>query len=102
MKNTHKDPWCESLKKSMLLTLNHSGCNRMTSNCTLLARANFTRLLAHDWRGLQWWTRAGWSVAGAAYSSKQMQPLGVPSWETTLRWSAELQKWYVLLTATDC
>ena len=28
------------------------------------------------------------------YTATAMQPLDVPSWETTLRWSSELQRWY--------
>ena len=60
-------------------------------DATLLARANYSDLLAGQWDRLQFWTIAGWE---SEYVPTQMLPLNVPSWETTTRWSTELQSWY--------
>ena len=62
---------------------------------SLLARADFSDLLDGDWTRLEYWTTSGWSQAGRPYKAAVMQPLAVPSWETTLRWSAELGRWYL-------
>ena len=70
----------------------HDSSLKQIGRKSLLARANFSRLLQGDWSQLGYWTTAGWK--SGAYDSAAMQPLAVPSWETTLRWSSELQRWY--------
>ena len=68
---------------------------------TLLAKADFGQLLRHDWSGLAFWTNLGWSGPGALYRPDAMQPLAVPSWETTLQFSAGLQRWYTFNLGLD-
>jgi hypothetical protein len=57
---------------------------------TVLARSRLGALLEHDWSGLEYWSDGGgWAPTPAA-----LLPLGVPSWETTVHWSAALSRWY--------
>jgi hypothetical protein len=63
----------------------------MSGRQTILARGDFAQLVQHDWSGLSFWQHDGWS---STYSTAKMKPLNVPSWETTCRWSDELQLFY--------
>jgi len=77
---------------TVLLFGHDDSCDREQMNCTLLARGDFNKLALQDWQGLAFWTKDGWS--DEPYSAAAMQPLNVPSWETTLQWDARLRLWY--------
>eukprot|EP01052_Picozoa_sp_SAG31_P013614 SAG31_NODE_822_length_11777_cov_11.328738_6_plen_1264_part_00 len=58
---------------------------------TVLARSDFAQLVQHDWSALEYWTASGWT---SNYDPEHVKPLNIPSWETTCRWSPELQLFY--------
>ena len=58
---------------------------------TVLARGDFAQLAQHDWSALSYWTTSGWT---SEYDPAALQPLNLPSWETTCRWSSQLQLFY--------
>eukprot|EP01045_Picozoa_sp_COSAG04_P001021 COSAG04_NODE_30_length_35898_cov_42.288053_20_plen_502_part_00 len=88
--------WCkpEDDKDTCVYLFGHD--STMAGRKTILARADFAQLAQHDWSALEFWQHSGWSKT---YSTAAMQVLAVPSWETTCRWSTELQLFYTFNNA---